>query len=137
MEGRQREEVREPAVFLAPQNRQHVARIPKPPDDQSRPHSPYNRTDLHPRSSKARHWSRSLRLERGFGDETSTRVSKLSTPHPFLDSSFHQFIADFIGSRGTRKSMARKNDVKKYRSRDAMKFIIAAIKGGSILKEYN
>lgn len=135
MEGRQREEVREPAVFLAPQNRQHVARIPKPPDDQSRPHSPYNWTDLHPRSSKARHWSRSLRLERGFGDETSTRVSKLSTRHPFLDSSFRQFVGDFIGSRGT--SMARKNDVKKYRSRDAMKFIIAAIKGGSILKEYN
>lgn len=116
MEGRQREEVREPAVFLAPQNRQHVARIPKPPDDQSRPHSPYNRTDLHPRSSKARHWSRSLRLERGFGDETSTRASKLSTRHPFLDSSFRQFIGDFIGSRGT--SMARKNDVKKYRDRE-------------------
>lgn len=35
------------AVFAAPQNHRLVARIPKPPDDQNRPRSPYKRTSLY------------------------------------------------------------------------------------------
>lgn len=98
---RQRREVRELAVFLVPQNRQHVARIPKPPDDQSRPHSPYNnRTDLHPRSSKARRWSRSLepgdsgmkRLYTSFQSFQFTRLAPFSQPFPPLCDSCNVYL---------------------------------------------
>lgn len=100
---------------------------------------------------KARHWSRSFRLERGFGDETGAR-EKLSTIRPrvllhaspsFLNLLSSTNLTWFYTQRKSMKNEMEENVLKsfqrlKYRSRkNAMKFIITVIKGGSILEDCN